>query len=197
MIYCLLIQNQDLIIVDLQYVWYLRHDLESLNDETESIKQSFQDGVDTLYNACVSAGQTPTDKSPSSIANAIQQIKDNASVATITFRGNLSNTVYYQQTSSFGYCHNNNIYTYRVYVSGFKKANVSWWSFIGGFTFRLFKGSDQIYNDNPLSVGLDRNEHSGSKEYILSSYDYDRIEVRTTGSSNTNAQDGHASMILS
>lgn len=197
MIYCLLILNRDLIIVDPQYVWYLKHDLESLNDETESIKQSFQDGVDTLYNACVSAGQTPTDKSPSSIANAIQQIKDNASVATITFRGNLSNTVYYQQTSSFGYCHNNNIYTYRVYVSGFKKANVSWWSFIGGFTFRLFKGSDQIYNDNPLSVGLDWNEHSGSKEYILSSYDYDRIEVRTTGSSTTNAQDGHASMILS
>ena len=32
-------------------------------------------GVDTLYNACVSAGQTPTDKSPSSIANAIKEIK--------------------------------------------------------------------------------------------------------------------------
>ena len=44
------------------------------NDEQDSIKQSFQDGVDTLYNACVSAGQTPTDKSPSSIANAIQSI---------------------------------------------------------------------------------------------------------------------------
>lgn len=35
---------------------------------------NFQAGVDTLYNACVSAGQTPTDKSPSSIANAIQSI---------------------------------------------------------------------------------------------------------------------------
>lgn len=161
------------------------------------MKSNFQDGVDTLYNACVSAGQTPIDKSPSSIAEAIKAIKDNASTATITLRGALSDTIYYQQTSSFGYCHNNNTYIYRVYVSGFKKANVSWWSFIGGFTFILFKGSDQIYNDNPLSVGLDWNQHSGSKEYILSSYDYDRIEVRTSGSSITNGQDGHASMILS
>ena len=161
------------------------------------MKQSFQDGVDTLYNACVSAGQTPTDKSPSSIANVIQQIKDNASVATITFRGDLSNTIYYQKGSIFGYCHNNSNYTYRIYVSGFKKANVSWWSFIGGFTFRLFKGSDQIYGDNPLSVGMDGNQHSGSKEYILSSYDYDRIEVRTSGSSANNGHDGHASMVLS
>ena len=44
-----------------------------VNDEQDSMKSNFQDGVDTLYNACVSAGQTPTDKSPSSIANAIKE----------------------------------------------------------------------------------------------------------------------------
>ena len=41
----------------------------------DDLKTSFQDGVDTLYNACVSAGQTPIDKSPSSIAEAIKAIK--------------------------------------------------------------------------------------------------------------------------
>ena len=41
------------------------------------MKQSFQDGVDTLYNKCVSCGQTPTDKSPTSISNAIQNIYNN------------------------------------------------------------------------------------------------------------------------
>ena len=41
------------------------------------MKQSFQDGVDTLYNKCVSCGQTPTDKSPTSISNAIQDIYNN------------------------------------------------------------------------------------------------------------------------
>ena len=41
------------------------------------MKQSFQDGVDTLYNKCVSCGQTPSDKSPTAIANAIQSIYNN------------------------------------------------------------------------------------------------------------------------
>ena len=40
------------------------------------MKQSFQDGVDTLYNKCVSCGQTPNDKSPTSISNAIQSISN-------------------------------------------------------------------------------------------------------------------------
>ena len=41
------------------------------------MKQSFQAGVDTLYNKCVSCGQTPSDKSPTSISNAIQGIYNN------------------------------------------------------------------------------------------------------------------------
>ena len=41
------------------------------------METSFQDGVDTLYNKCVSCGQTPTDKSPTSISNAIQDIYNN------------------------------------------------------------------------------------------------------------------------
>ena len=38
---------------------------------------NFQAGVDTLYNKCVSCGQTPSDKSPTAISNAIQSIYTN------------------------------------------------------------------------------------------------------------------------
>ena len=41
------------------------------------MKQSFQAGVDTIYNKIVSCGQTPSDKSPTSISNAIQDIYNN------------------------------------------------------------------------------------------------------------------------
>lgn len=47
------------------------------------MKQSFQVGVDTLYNACVSAGRTPADKSPSSIANSIQQIANSVNIINL------------------------------------------------------------------------------------------------------------------
>ena len=41
------------------------------------MKQSFQAGVDTLYNKCVSCGQTPSDKTPTGCANGIQSIYNN------------------------------------------------------------------------------------------------------------------------
>ena len=47
-----------------------------LNDEQESMKQSFQAGVDTIYNKMVSCGETPSSKSPTDIANKIQQMYD-------------------------------------------------------------------------------------------------------------------------
>ena len=39
--------------------------------------QSFQNGVDTLYNKCVSCGSTPTAKTPAAISTAIQSIYTN------------------------------------------------------------------------------------------------------------------------
>ena len=48
-----------------------------INDEQESMKQSFQAGVDTLYNKCVSCGSTPSNKTPTAISNAIQSIYNN------------------------------------------------------------------------------------------------------------------------
>ena len=41
------------------------------------MKQSFQAGVDTLYNKCVSCGWTPTGKTPTHIEEAIQGIYGN------------------------------------------------------------------------------------------------------------------------
>ena len=41
------------------------------------MKSSFQAGVDTLYNKCVSCGSTPTSKTPTDISNAIQAIYGN------------------------------------------------------------------------------------------------------------------------
>lgn len=38
------------------------------------MQETFQAGVDTLYNQCVSCGATPADKTPTAIANAIQAI---------------------------------------------------------------------------------------------------------------------------
>ena len=45
--------------------------------ELENVKNSFQAGVNVLYNKCVNCGVTPADKTPTVIANAIQVIHDN------------------------------------------------------------------------------------------------------------------------
>lgn len=45
--------------------------------ELEQVKNSFQAGVNTLYNKCVSCGVTPANQTPAVIANAIQVIHDN------------------------------------------------------------------------------------------------------------------------
>ena len=47
-----------------------------LNSEMASMKTSFQAGVDTIYNKMVSCGETPSSKSPTDIANKIQQMYD-------------------------------------------------------------------------------------------------------------------------
>ena len=51
--------------------------LQPLNDETKSIKQSFQDGCNTLVSKCTELGVTPVSNSPSDISNAIQTIANN------------------------------------------------------------------------------------------------------------------------
>ena len=46
------------------------------NDECNNIKQSFQDGCNIIINKIQSIGVTPSDNSPTAIANAIQEIRD-------------------------------------------------------------------------------------------------------------------------
>ena len=50
---------------------------KALNDKITSMQSSFQAGVDTLYNKCVSCGSTPSSKTPTDISNAIQSIYTN------------------------------------------------------------------------------------------------------------------------
>ena len=47
------------------------------NDECNNIKQSFQDGCNTLVSKCTELGVTPSSNSPTDIANAIQTIANN------------------------------------------------------------------------------------------------------------------------
>ena len=47
---------------------------KSINSQLNEMKQNFQDGVDTVYDAVVAKGTTPVDKTPSEIAIAIRKL---------------------------------------------------------------------------------------------------------------------------
>ena len=47
---------------------------KSINSQLNEMKQNFQDGVDTVYDAVVAKGTTPVDKTPSEIAIAISKL---------------------------------------------------------------------------------------------------------------------------
>lgn len=54
------------------------NDLEQrIADCVSAMETTFQNGVDTLYNKCVSRGATPSDKTPTAIAGAIDTIYSN------------------------------------------------------------------------------------------------------------------------
>lgn len=46
----------------------------SLNNDLDSLSTSFQDGCNSIYDACVAKGVTPTTNSPDAIVTAIEQI---------------------------------------------------------------------------------------------------------------------------
>ena len=54
----------------------LQDQISQVSSDITSIKSSFQAGVDTIYNKMVSCGETPSSKSPTDIANKIQQMYD-------------------------------------------------------------------------------------------------------------------------
>lgn len=62
---------------DCTYFFYFILYAKTLNGDITSIRSSFQNGVDTLYNKCKSCGSTPSSSTPTAIANAIQNIYTN------------------------------------------------------------------------------------------------------------------------
>ena len=51
--------------------------------DIDDLKSSFQDGVDTLYNKCKSRGATPSAKTPTAIATAIDKIANNVTITSL------------------------------------------------------------------------------------------------------------------
>ena len=51
--------------------------------DINDLKSSFQDGVDTLYNKCKSRGATPSAKTPTAIATAIDKIANNVTITSL------------------------------------------------------------------------------------------------------------------
>lgn len=63
-------------IVDPNIITATQKDIQEIMDIIEMIKQSFQDGCDTLVSACTTYGATPASNSPSDISAAIKKIYD-------------------------------------------------------------------------------------------------------------------------
>ena len=53
---------------------------KSVNSQLNEMKQNFQDGVDTVYDAVLAKGTTPVDKTPSEIAIAISKLGELTSI---------------------------------------------------------------------------------------------------------------------
>ena len=53
---------------------------KSVNSQLNEMKQNFQDGVDTVYDAVLAKGATPLDKTPSEIAIAISKLGELTSI---------------------------------------------------------------------------------------------------------------------
>lgn len=65
-------------------------DVQAAIDE---MVENFGDGVDSIYNACIAAGSTPTSKSPADIATAISNISGGADIRLNN--GQIANTETY------------------------------------------------------------------------------------------------------
>ena len=106
------------------------------------MKTSFQAGVDTLYNACVNKGQTPSSSTPSDIASAIAALVKPSGTKSITSNGthdvsayasasvNVPSTVYHNAdaiTSTSGSSSSSSATTttrwYKYVVFGYKAYN--------------------------------------------------------------------------
>lgn len=69
--------NRSDMLVTAQVAYQHGREIDQLISELDATKQSFQAGVDTLYNKCSSCGATPSEKTPTAISTAIQTIYNN------------------------------------------------------------------------------------------------------------------------
>lgn len=60
---------------------------EAFENTINELEANFQDGVDTLYDTCVGCGATPTDKTPTAIAEAIKLLSKSWWVEWVTLGG--------------------------------------------------------------------------------------------------------------
>lgn len=131
-----------------------------LNSEMASMKTSFQGGVDTLYNKCKSRGATPSAKTPTAIASAIDKIytdrynagfsagKNDATIQTREVSGSQNNfssytdygldrSVKINPPSLSGYTITG-AYIKKIYISNTNKA-------FGSGTFEVMKSGSAYY----------------------------------------------------
>ena len=71
-----------------------------MSSDINNIQASFQDGVDSIYDALVNAGSTPTDKTPSAIIDAIPKITKNAKYKTLVSWFNITGEQNYDKSFS-------------------------------------------------------------------------------------------------
>ena len=62
---------------------YVHGVTSNIQTQINNMKSSFQDGVDTLYNKCKSRGATPSTKTPTAIATAIDKIANNVTITSL------------------------------------------------------------------------------------------------------------------
>ena len=98
---------------------------KAIKSELDNLKTNFQDGVNTIYDSVVARGVTPTDKSPSSIVEALDKtfnnsilIKEYSSDGLKTFdnRGIIEEGGYYKD-EKYKICYVNVIYLPKVDIS--------------------------------------------------------------------------------
>ena len=103
----------------------------------QDMKTTFQAGVDTIYNACVNKGQTPSSSTPSAIASAIAALVKPSGTKSITSNGthdvsayasasvSVPSTVYHSYETISGGSRTTRWYKYLIALRGSSSGDVT------------------------------------------------------------------------
>ena len=140
-----------------------------LNSEISSMKQSFQDGVNTIYNKIVSCGVTPYNKTPTECAKAIQTIYDSRYSSGYSIGYNEGRTQ--GQNDVKGNPNNYGLYSKSQYDQNYNNG------YNAGFSAgeATFSGEiDLLLNDsigsNNATITYDLGKYAGYKAIFLAAY---------------------------